>query len=167
MTLLYELHELLRRLRLLRRSGRRLLTTARGRELLADPPALLLAVATDLLAANDFRAACTELAVALLLAGFETDWSEPIASQVHPAIVAEGWQSAGEPPSVRDVSWSIADFIRPAKAAGLIERQGDFPFHRKPLVLSAGGRGALIAALSARPRAAAGPVLSRRGSIAS
>jgi hypothetical protein len=148
--LLCELHELLRRLRLLRRSGRRLLLTARGRKLLANPPALLLALATDLLAGDDFRSACAELAVALLLAGFEADWSEPIARGVHPAIVAEGWQSADEPPGVRDVSWAIADFIRPATAAGLIERQGDFPFHREPLVLSVAGRAALIAALRAR-----------------
>jgi len=149
-TLLHELHQLLRRLRLLRRSGRRLVTTARGRKLFADPPALLLAIATDLLAGNDFRAACSELAVALLLAGFEADWSEPIARQIQPAIVAEGWQSDGEPPGVRDVSWAIADFIRPATAAGLIERQRDFPFHREPLVLSAAGRAALISGLRAR-----------------
>jgi hypothetical protein len=110
----------------------------------------LLALATDLLAGDDFRSACAELAVALLLAGFEADWSEPIARGVHPAIVAEGWQSADEPPGVRDVSWAIADFIRPATAAGLIERQGDFPFHREPLVLSVAGRAALIAALRAR-----------------
>ena len=148
--LLHELHWQLRRLRLLRRTGRRLLITARGRKLLADPPSLLLAVATDLLAGDDFQGAGAELAVALLLAGFKADWSEPIARQIHPAIVAEGWQSAGEPPAIRDVSWAIADFIRPATAVGLIERQGNFPFHREPLVLSAAGRGALIAALRAR-----------------
>ncbi|MGO9888405.1 MAG: hypothetical protein ACLP0L_10930 [Solirubrobacteraceae bacterium] len=148
--LLYELHQHLRRLRLLRRKGHRLLTTARGRELLGDPPALLLAAATDLLAGDDFRAACTEPTVTLLLAGFEAEWSEPLARQIHPAIVAEGWHSDGEPPGVRDVSWAIADFIRPATAVGLIERKGDFPFHRGPLAISAAGRSALIAALRAR-----------------
>jgi hypothetical protein len=88
--------------------------------------------------------------VALLLAGFEADWSVPLARHVHPAIVAEGWQAAGEPPEVSEVSWAIADFIRPATAAGLIERPGDFPFHREPLIFSAAGRAALIAAPQAR-----------------
>jgi hypothetical protein len=88
--------------------------------------------------------------VAVLLAGFQADWSEPIAKQVHAAVVAEGWQSAGEPPAVCDVSWAIADLIRRATAAGLIERPDDFPFHREPLALSAAGRAALIAALRAR-----------------
>jgi hypothetical protein len=148
--LLHELHWQLRGLRLLRRTGRRLVITARGRKRLADPAALLLAIATDLLAGDDFRAACAELAVAVLLAGFQADWSEPIAKQVHAAVVAEGWQSAGEPPAVCDVSWAIADFIRPATAAGLIERPDDFPFCREPLALSAAGRAALIAALRAR-----------------
>jgi len=72
-SLLHEPHHQLRRLRLLRRTGRRLVTSARGRELLADPSGLLLAIANDLLAGDDFRAACTELAVPLLLAEFEAD----------------------------------------------------------------------------------------------
>ena len=148
--LLHELHWLLRRLRLLRRSGRRLITTAHGRALLADPSALLLAIATDLLSRHDFRAACGELAAALLLGGFQADWSEPLAKHIHPAIVDEGWQSNGEPPDVRNVSWAIADFIRPATAAGLIKCQRNLPFHREPLVLSTAGQTALIAALRAR-----------------
>jgi hypothetical protein len=148
--LLCELHEQLRHVRLLRRTGRRLVTTSRGRKLLADPPSLLLAIATDLLVGDEFRTSCAELAVALLLTGFEADWSELLAQQIHPAIVAEGWRSAGEAPEVRDVSWAIADFIRPATAGGLIERRPDFPFHRKPLVLSAAGRVGLLAALRAR-----------------
>ena len=149
-SLLHELHHQLRRLRLLRRTGRRLVTTGRGRELLADPSRLLLTVANDLLAGDDFRAACAELAVPLLLAGFQADWAEPLARGVRPAIVAEGWQSDGEPPGVRAVSWAIADFIRPATASGLIETQADFPFHREPLVLTQPGRPALIAALRDR-----------------
>jgi len=71
--------------------------------------------------------------------------AEPLAKRVRPAIVAEGWQSNGEPPGVRDVCWAIADFIRPATAGGLIHPPGDFPFHREPLVLTQAGRPALIA----------------------
>jgi hypothetical protein len=104
----------------------------------------------DLLSGDDFRAACAELATALLLSGFEADWSEPLAKRVQPAIVAEGWHSAGQPPGVRDVSWTIADFIRPASAAGLIKRTRDFPFHREPLVFGEAGHAAVIAALRTR-----------------
>ncbi|MBV9684432.1 MAG: hypothetical protein JO046_21755 [Solirubrobacterales bacterium] len=149
-SLLYELHHQLRGMRLLRRAGRRLLITARGRALLADPSRLLLAIANNLLAGDDFRAACAELVVPLLLTGFEGDWAEPFAKKVCPAIAAEGWQSNGESPSVRDVSWAIADFIRRGTASGLIETQADWPFHREPLVLTHAGRPALIAALRDR-----------------
>lgn len=148
--LLHELHWQLRQLRFLRRTGRRLLTTSRGRKLLADPAALLLVIATDLLAGDDFRSACAELAVALLLAGFEADWSEPLAKRIQPAIVAEGWQSSGEQPGVRDVSWAVAEFIRPARAIGLLEREDDSPRSRDPLVPTAAGRIALIAGVRAR-----------------
>lgn len=48
--------------------------------------------------------------------------------------------SRSEPPGVGDVSGTIADFIRPASAARLIERTRDFPFRREPLVC--GRRGA-------------------------
>jgi len=140
-------------MRLLRRTGGRLLITARGRALLADPSRLLLAIANDLLAGDDFRAGCAELVVPLLLTGFEADSAEPFAKKVCPAIVAEGWQSNGESPGLRDVSWAIADFIRPATACGLIETQADFPFHREPLVLTQTGRPALIAALRDRAHA--------------
>jgi hypothetical protein len=111
---------------------------------------LLLEIATDLLAGDDFRSACAELAVALLLAGFAADWSEPLAKRIQPAIVAEGWQSFGDPPGVRDVLWAVADFIRPARAIGLLEREEDSPRSRDPLVPTAAGRIALIAALRGR-----------------
>lgn len=58
-TPLWELHQLLRELRLLRRKGRSVLTTKRGRELAGDPPALLEALATELLRGENFYAACS------------------------------------------------------------------------------------------------------------
>jgi hypothetical protein len=119
---LCELDDLLRRLRLVRRKGRRILSTARGRKLRADPPALLLALARELLAGEDFYAACAELAAALILDGAAADYSDTLADRVHPAIVAEGWQAAGEPPDARSVRWTIADFLRPAEAIGLFRR---------------------------------------------
>lgn len=101
------------------------MTTARGAKLLADSPALLLVIATDLLAGDDFRSACSELAGALLLAGFAADGSEPVARRIQPAIVAEGWQSLGEAPGATSRGHAIADFIRLARAIGLLEREDD------------------------------------------
>jgi len=151
LALLCELDELLLHLRLVRRTGRRIVTTARGRQLQADPAALLVALATELLAGESFRAACAELAVALILDGFVTDYSNALADRIHPAIVAEGWQAAGEPPEPRDVERTIADFLRPAEATGLLERQTSGSCRKpKPLILTDVGRAALISGLRAR-----------------
>jgi hypothetical protein len=151
LALLCELDELLRHLRLVRRTGRRIVTTARGRQLHADPAALLVALATELLAGVSFRAACAELAVALILDGFVTDNSNALADRIHPAIIAEGWQAAGEPPEPRDVGRTIADFLRPAEATGLLERKNsDSRLKPKPLILTDVGRAALISGLRAR-----------------
>jgi hypothetical protein len=151
LTRLWELNQLLRDLRLLRRKGRRVFTTKRGRDLAADPPALLTALATELLRGENFYAACAELAVALILDGAPADFGEALAEQVQPAIAAAGWRSGEEPPSVRDVSWNIAHFLRPAEAIGVFARgEGESRLSREPLVLTQAGRGALTAALRTR-----------------
>ncbi len=150
LVLLAELHQQLRDLRLLRRSGRRLLTTGRGRNLVNEPVTLLLTFAHELLTGHDFHAACTELAVALLLSGFDADWSQPLAEAIQPGIIEAGWSSDGEPPDVRDISWTIADFIRPATATGLIEARTHGPYDRAPLAFTDAGHSALIAALRGR-----------------
>src|SRR6266545_1577688 len=54
LAVLHSLHDGLRRLRLVRRRGRRLVATARGRELAADPTALLSILADDLGASDPF-----------------------------------------------------------------------------------------------------------------
>ncbi len=150
-TLLHELHGMLRRLRLVRRTGRRILATARGRSLHGDPPALLEALARELLAGENFRAACAELAVALILRGVVADYGDSLAERIQPAIVAEGWQSEGESPDVRDVGWAIADFLRAAESAGILSRgKSGSRLAGDPLVLTDAGRTALIMGLRAR-----------------
>jgi hypothetical protein len=150
-TPLWELNQLLRDLRLLRRKGRQVFTTKRGRDLAADPPALLTALATELLCGENFYAACAELAVALILDGAPADFGEALAEQIQPAIAAAGWRSGDEPPSVRDVSWNIAQFLRPAEAIGVFARgEGESRRSREPLVFTQTGRAALTAALRAR-----------------
>lgn len=155
-TPLWELNQLLRDLRLLRRKGRQMFAAKRGRDLAADPPALLTALATELLCGEDFQAACAELAVALILDGAPADYGETLAEQIQPAIAAAGWRSGDEPPSVRDVSWNVAHFLRPAEAIGVFARGGDGSrLSRDPLVLTQAGHAALTAALRARALAPA------------
>ena len=150
-TPLWELHQLLRELRLLRRKGRRVRTTKRGRALADEPPTLLEALATELLRGENFYAACAELAVALILDGAPADYGETLAARVQPAVADAGWRAGEEPPSVRDVSWHIAAFLRPAEAIGVLMDEGSGSrLSRKPLVLPEAGRAALTAALRNR-----------------
>jgi hypothetical protein len=150
-TLLAELHELLRRLGLLRRTGRRLTATRRARALAADPPALLRALTRPLLADNSFDAACCELAVALIPNDATADYTSSLASHVYPAIIAAGWHADGKPPEREHVSWAIADLLRPAEALCLLEpAPGDTRLRSGPLILSVIGRAALTDALRAR-----------------
>lgn len=155
-TPLHELHGLLRRLRLVRRTGRRIVVTARGRRLHADPAALLEALVRELLAGESFRAACAELAVALMLDGVAADYGDGLAERIQPAIVAEGWQSEGASPGVRDVGWAIAEFLRAAEAIGILGRgERRAGRARDPFVLTDPGRTALIVGLRARALAPA------------
>jgi hypothetical protein len=97
-TLLAELHELLRRLGLLRRTGRRLTATRHARALAADPPALLRALTRPLVADDNFDAACCELAVALILNDATADYTSSLASHVYPgASPPAGTRTANHP----------------------------------------------------------------------
>lgn len=144
---LRELDELARRMRLLRRKGRKLFLTARGAALRNEPPALLEACAEKLLSTKPFAAAVQELAVALLLAEPELDWDE-LDTRVHAAIVDDGWSAAGEPPEPSDVRWVIADLVGAARALGLVRLSGRYPAPRR-LAATEPGRLALHVALRA------------------
>ncbi|MGH2955202.1 MAG: hypothetical protein ACRDK9_14540 [Solirubrobacterales bacterium] len=72
------------------------------------------------------------------------------------AIAAAGWHAEGESPGVRDVSWAIADFLRPAESIGVLEpHSSESRGSPDPLVLTRAGRDALIDALRARALAPA------------
>ena len=156
---LHELHDLLRRLRLVRRRGRRVVATARGRALRDDPAALLAVIASGLLAGDDFAAACAELAAALILDGAIADFSDELARRALPALVEAGWRSGGEHPSVRDVAWQVAALLRPAEAVGFLVPEPTEPHRRaRRLLLTDAGRTGLARGLRARALApATGP----------
>lgn len=149
--LLGELHDLLRRVRLLRRTSRRLTLTTRGHALAADPPELLRTLARSLLAGDTFKAACGELAVALILNGAVIDYTPRLGDRARPAIAAAGWRAGSEPPAREHVSWAIADLLRPAEALGLLAPvPGDTGLRSGQLLLTDVGRQALTDALRAR-----------------
>jgi hypothetical protein len=82
---LHRLHALLREMRLLRRAGRRLRTTTRGRRLRERPDVLLAECAGALLAGDTFDAAAGELTAALLLSGEPAD-PDRLAETIRPAL---------------------------------------------------------------------------------
>ena len=138
------LHDLLREMRLLRRSGRRIVATARARALLAEPAALLDACATSVLAGDTFEAAVAELAAALIVGGEPVD-SDRLKGPAHRAIVEQGWHSGGEPPSLPTVAGKIGRLFWHLEALDLIECS-----RREGLRLTQSGRRALLIGLRAR-----------------
>jgi hypothetical protein len=141
---LVRLHELLRCLRLLRRSGRRVVATGRARTLVAEPAALLEECATALLAGDTFHAAVGELATALMLAGEPIEY-DSLQRAIHPAILDEGWESANGPPSIHAVGAAIGHLLAGLEALDLVTGT-----RRSGLELTPPGRYALHIGLRAR-----------------
>jgi hypothetical protein len=124
MAVLEELREGLRRKRLVRRRGSKLLATAKGRKLAGDPIALLYQLALDLGRGDLFTA---------MVAGVVVDTLEQDAPCAHDHLVVPaheaskwGWRDPdGNPPSERGVSWVVSDVLCRGEAYGLIERNPD------------------------------------------
>ena len=137
------LHEGLRRLRLLRRRGRRLYATVRGRELAQDPPALLAVLAADLGAGAQFATAVAAAVTGTLAARDQSSHAD-LAAAALAHVRRGGWHDGdGRPPTSHDVSWVVGDVVRRAEAYGLIERHPDptEPLMRaSQIALSEGGR---------------------------
>lgn len=121
---LAELREGLRRLGLVRRRGRRLLSTKRGRELAQDPDALVQTLGDDLGGGDEFAEVVAE-AVADALAAGERDHDE-LAEAAATAARHGRWADAdGRPPNARDLSWEVSEVLCRGEAYGLIERRPD------------------------------------------
>jgi Plasmid pRiA4b ORF-3-like protein len=143
LAVLHALDDGLRRLRLVRRRGRRLMATARGRNLVADPAALLSVLAGDLGANDPFT---DEIAAAVVdaLRADEHCEHDDLASAATARVRRTGWHDPdGKPPTVRDVSWIVGDVLRRGEAYGLIQRHPDPAQPRlrgRRIALSDGGR---------------------------
>lgn len=117
------LREGLRRLGLVRRRGRRLFSTARGRQL-SDDPAALLHVLSDDLGGGDEFSEVVAAAVADALIGREQAARDDLNGSAARLAASDGWRDArGEPPSARDVSWTVTEVLCRGEAYGLIERR--------------------------------------------
>lgn len=129
LALLGELHEGLRRLKLVRRRGRKLYSTPRGRQLAGDPTALLRLLATDLGAGDPFTQAVAETVTEALAAGDRQD-RDSLTAAALARVRRERWcDSDGGLPDEREVAWVVAGVLRRGKAYGLIE----WPFLRARL----------------------------------
>lgn len=151
---LCELHDLARRIRVLRRSGRSVVLTKRGEALLSDRLALRDAVAPHLIADESFPGAVQELAVAMLLGEGPTVDRDKLVTRVHAAIIADGWNAAGESPAAHEVGGCAWGLFRPAQALGLLVHDYEYDREtqraRDELTLAPGGRATLRLALRAR-----------------
>jgi hypothetical protein len=151
---LCELHDLARRMRVLRRSGRSVALTKRGEALLSDRLAIRDAAAPHLIADDSFASAVQELAVAVLLGGGPTVDRDELVGRVHAAIVADGWNAAGESPGPHEVSGCAWGLFRLAEALGLLVHDYEYDRERErardELTPAPGGRETLRLALRAR-----------------
>ncbi len=124
MPLIGALHEGLKRRGLVRRRARKLLITARGRKLAADPIALLYDLGLDLGGGDPFTAMVANVVVE------ELEENAPCTREqlVRPAHEAAqwGWRGPdGGPPSEQGVSWVVGDVLCRGEAYGLVDHQPD------------------------------------------
>ena len=131
-----------------------MLLTKRGASLLADRLALRETMAPHLFDAEGFAGSVQELAAAALLDGGPTFDFDELMARVHAAIVADGWNAAGQAPDVRDVRAGAWGGSRPAKALGLLVHEYEWDREtlssRDELTVSPEGHEALRLALRAR-----------------
>jgi hypothetical protein len=125
LALLEALHDGLRRLRLVRRRGRKLLATTRGRNLVNDQIAVLYELAGDLGGGDPFTAMVADVVLDRLSTSAPCTHDELVAPAVQAAALA-GWRDpSGNPPGERQVSRYVGDVLRRGEAYGLIERNRD------------------------------------------
>jgi hypothetical protein len=125
LALLEALHDGLRRLRLVRRRGRTLLATTRGRKLVDDPLALLYELAGDLGRGDPFTAVVADVVIDRLSTSAPCTHDELVAPAVRAAALG-GWRDpSGNPPGEQHVSWYVGDVLRRGEAYGLIDRNRD------------------------------------------
>jgi len=117
----------------------------RGRELAADPRALLDLLATDPGGGEPFDSAVAAAVIDRLDAG-PCEHDELVAAAWR-RVELEGWRGPDdEAPTAREVSWVVRDVLCRGEAYGVLERRPDAGrsrFGRSQIVLTAVGKNAL------------------------
>ncbi len=119
---LSELREVAQARRLIRRRGKKLLATARGRELVDHPAALWHDLARSLGGTDDFGLMVAELIGLRLLDG-EAIGSETLAHAAGPILAEQGWRSGGEPLGHRDITWAVAERLHWWRVLDLVDEE--------------------------------------------
>jgi hypothetical protein len=153
---LSDLRGWLQRVGAVRKHKASLRRTPLGREIAADPAKAWRALTRDLVVGDDWEGFVAETGLLFLL---EKD--DPVPDSAAPVFIHEcalemGWQTASdgitEPPSLRDVSWALADAGHVWDACALIAISGDWGNRR--ISLTDSGRAATLSYLR---HVAAGP----------
>ena len=142
---LHSLHEGLRRLRLLRRRGRALYTTGRGRRLASDPLILLEVCAADLGAGDAFAEVIAAAAVSVLGGQAAAEHDQLVAAGARAALHGGWHDGSGRAPDEHDLSPCVSEVLCRGEAYGVIERlpENGPRFARSQIALTAAGRAAL------------------------
>lgn len=120
LVVLETLHAILLHLRLVRRRAGRLLTTPRGRELLADPAALFDALIEDLQGHHPFHQMIWSTILAALAAAGAVSYSE-LDDAALTRAQGEGWRDRdGVAPTKREIDGIVADLVWRAEACGVV-----------------------------------------------
>jgi hypothetical protein len=153
---LHDLRGWLQRAGAVRKHKASLRRTPLGRNIAADPVGAWQALARHLVVGDEWERFVAESALLFLLGQ-----DQPVSDNAAPVFIREcalemGWQTTSdgitEPPSLSDVSWTLADARRVWDACALTETSGDWG-HRQ-ISLTGAGR---AAALSHLRHVAAGP----------
>jgi len=149
---LYDLHQvrsLAQRHGLARRSGHKLVLTAKGRGLLADREGLWRSVARGLVGVRSFGVFVGELFLALLV-DVESMLYHDLTKTIGEAVAEEGFRETrtGELPSEHDVSRGIHATLNPCRALGILAENGTWRDRRYGLTTA--GKVTALEALRAR-----------------
>lgn len=127
---LHELHRFARRLKLVRRKGRKLLLAPAGRRGLQDIEILWRTVARGLFVGEDFEQTAAELVFALLITEGEMQTDE-IKARIAPMLAEQGWSTRDEwggqaPIDEGGAAIGMWDVVRIGAPLGLLAKEGDW-----------------------------------------
>jgi hypothetical protein len=153
---LLELHTMLQRAGVLRRSARRLVLGTRGRPLLGDIEAQWRLAASALLDPGEFDGAAQEAALMLLLAAHGMVEMRELIREVAEVLAGSGWRDTGSgaPPDETDVSRAVWALVRRCELWALVDQGRGPGYTTRVRLTEAGQRGgyAALRALALRPR---------------